>query len=224
MMKRAFSDTAMVAGYAEGTRRRVPGLDDLHRMAMLLLAERADETARILVVGAGGGMELKSFADAQPRWTFVGIDPSKQMLDLARETLGPLLRRVELLDGHAHTAPPGPFDGATCLLTLHFLPPDERLQMLREIRQRLKPGAQVVVAHHSYPSGSDFRQWLSRSVAFAGGPDADFEQARASADNMADQLHVLSEEDDEAIFVEAGFSQVALFYAGFSFRGWVACA
>ena len=218
-----FSDPAMVASYAESTPRRVPGFTDLHRMAMLLLAERAPETADILVVGAGGGLELKAFAEAQPHWTFVGVDPSAEMLDLARRILGPLQSRVELQQGYIDAAPAGPFDGATCLLTLHFVTKDERLRTLREIHRRLKPGAALVVAHHSIPEDGDFARWFARSVAFSGGSSADIARASASA-ATAERLPVLSFDEEEAILRTAGFSNVALFYAGLSFRGWVAAA
>jgi tRNA (cmo5U34)-methyltransferase len=91
-----FTDPAMIAGYAEATPRKVPGFADLHRMAMILLAEHASETANILVIGAGGGLELKAFAEAQVRWRFVGIDPSAAMLDLASRILESLQTRVQL--------------------------------------------------------------------------------------------------------------------------------
>ena len=74
-----FSNPAMVASYADEAPRKVPGLADLHRMAMLLLSERAQQAAHILVVGAGGGMELKAMAEAQREWVFTGIDPSAAM-------------------------------------------------------------------------------------------------------------------------------------------------
>jgi tRNA (cmo5U34)-methyltransferase len=217
-----FIDPATVARYAESTPRKVPGFADLHRMAMVLLAEHAPEAASILVVGAGGGLELKAFAEAQREWRFVGVDPSLEMLDLARRILGPLEQRVELHHGYADTAPPGPYDGATCLLTLHFLGRDERLRALGEIRRRLKPGAPLVVAHHSYPEGDELCRWLSRSIAFAGAPRVDFAAASVSASAMASRLPILSVDEDEAVIREAGFSEVALFYAGFTFRGWVA--
>lgn len=146
-----FRDPAVVAGYAEGTPRRVPGFADLHLMTLVLLSERAPDAARILVLGAGGGLELKTFAAARPNWTFVGVDPSGPMLDLARRTVGALMPQVELVPGYADDAPPGPFDGATCLLTLHFLRRPERVQVLRALHRRLKPGAPLVVAHHSAP-------------------------------------------------------------------------
>ncbi len=220
----AFADPGLVSGYVEGTPRKVPGFADLHRMAMLLLAERAPESADILVLGAGGGLELKAFAEAQPNWSFVGVDPSAAMLDLACQVLAPLQARVDLCRGYVDAAPQGPFDGATCLLTLHFLARDERLHTLREIRQRLKPRAPLIIAHHSYPGDGDPSTWLERSAAFAGGPGVDFSQARVSGAKMAEFLPLLSGNEEEAVLREAGFSDVALFYAGFSFRGWVSRA
>lgn len=223
-MMQPFTDPAMVARYVQDTPRKVPGFADLHRMAMLLLAERAPATANILVVGAGGGLEIKAFAEAQAQWRFVGVDPSIEMLNLARHIIERHQSRIALLHGYVETAPPGPFDGATCLLTLHFLAKDERLRVLREIRRRLKPGAPFAVAHHSHPVGADLRRWLSWSTEFASGPCLDFEQAQVSASLMAERLSILSVDEDEALLCEAGFSGVALFYAGFSFRGWIATA
>ena len=59
------SDPAAVSSYAERTARIVPGIAGLHRMAGVLLAERAPADARILALGAGGGLELKAFAEMQ---------------------------------------------------------------------------------------------------------------------------------------------------------------
>jgi MmyB-like transcription regulator ligand binding domain len=56
----AFSDPQKVAQYADGPRRFVPGFADLHRMTGILLAERASRSAKVLVLGAGGGLELQA--------------------------------------------------------------------------------------------------------------------------------------------------------------------
>ena len=87
--RRMFSDPVAVARYLDGPRRFVPGLADLHRMTGILLAERAPADARVLVLGAGGGLELKALAEAHPGWRFVGVDPAGPMLALAKQTLGP---------------------------------------------------------------------------------------------------------------------------------------
>lgn len=94
--------------------------------------------------------------------------PSAEMLKAAEVTLGSLASRAELIEGYVDTAPEGPFDGATCLLTLHFLPAEERLHTLGQLRRRLKPGAPLVVAHHSFPqTGREKLRWLERYAAFA---------------------------------------------------------
>jgi tRNA (cmo5U34)-methyltransferase len=216
-----FADTSAISTYVENTTRKVPGLRDLHRMTMLLLAEHAPGAAHILIVGAGGGMETRALAEAQPDWSFTGVDPSPAMLDLARRTLAPVGERVELLEGTVDQAPLGPFDGATCLLTLHHIARDERLQTLREIRQRLKPGASLVVAEHSAP-GPDPERWMMRSVAFGDRTAIDWAKASATARTMTERLPLLTPVEEEDLLREAGYSDVALFYAAFSFRGWVA--
>jgi tRNA (cmo5U34)-methyltransferase len=122
----------------------VPGLADLHRMVMLLLAEQVPEPAHILVAGAGGGMETRVMAEARPTWRFTGVDPSAAMLDLARDVVKPFADRVSLVEGTVDQLPADPFDGATCLLTFHYLDRNERRQTLQEIRRRLKPAAHLV--------------------------------------------------------------------------------
>jgi tRNA (cmo5U34)-methyltransferase len=220
-----FSDPHAVARYAEGPPRLVPGFADLQRMVMLLLAERAPDDARVLVLGAGGGLEIKAFAEARAGWSFDGVDPSAAMIDLAKTTLGPLAARTQLHHGFIDSAPDGPFDAATCILTLHFVERDERLRTLKEVRRRLKPAAPFAVAHFSFPQGSGDRDlWLARYAAFAvasGVEPAQAENARAA---IAARLPILAPEDDEQLLRDAGFSGVNLFYAGFAFRGWVAYA
>lgn len=216
-----FMNTAAVASYADDAPRKVPGLTDLHRMAMLLLAEKAPDAAHMLVLAAGGGMETKAMAEARPGWRFTGVDPSPAMLDLARQALTPFADRVDLLEGTIDQAPAGPFDGATFLFTLHFLDRSERLRTLREIRRRLKPDARLVIAHHSAP-GLDPERWMTRSIAFGDRTELDWSKAAATGKMMAERLALLAPADEEGLLREAGFLDVALFYAAFSFRGWVA--
>lgn len=214
-----FTDPEAVARYAEGPVRQVPGFHALQRMAGLLLAEDVPADGQVLVLGAGGGLEIKAFAEAERGWRFCGVDPSAEMLALAEGTLGPLMSRVELHHGYIEGAPPGQFDGATCLLTLHFLPEEERRRTVAEVRARLRPGAPFVVAHHSFPQHPEEREtWLTRYAAFAGVPAT---QVRSTVTAMIERLPALSPEQDEAILRDAGFVHVSLFYAAFTFRGWV---
>ena len=115
----AFSGPQAASGYAERTARLVPGLADLHRMSALLLAERVPEDGHVLVLGAGGGLELKAFAESQPHWRFTGVDPSPEMLELARATLSPLgsawifSRAMSMMRPWARST--GRFDSLLCI-------------------------------------------------------------------------------------------------------------
>jgi tRNA (cmo5U34)-methyltransferase len=218
-----FSDPQAVARYAEGPVRQVPGFHALQQMAALLLAEVVPKEGHVLVLGAGGGLELKAFAERQLEWRFVGVDPSAEMLKLARATLGTLASRVELHEGYIDSAPTGPFDGATCLLTLHFLTAEERLHSLKELRSRLKPGAPLITAHHSFPQADGGKiRWLGRYAAFAASSGVPEMNAKNAIEAMSSRLPLLSPEEDVALLREAGFDAIELFYAAFTFRGWVA--
>ena len=218
MNENPFGLSQLVAHYADGPPRMVPGFAGLQRMTWLLLKERAPSEARILVLGAGGGLELKFLAEAETSWVFEGVDPAQPMLDLAARILGPLNNRVPLTLGRIETAGQGPFHGATCLLTFHFIPLEERRRTLQEIQRRLRPGAPLVIAHLSIPE-QNRHQWISRYLAFSGAPDNDETRSR-----LETQLTILTPDQDEALLQEAGFHNISLFYTGFTFRGWVAYA
>ncbi|MCI4591080.1 methyltransferase domain-containing protein [Sphingobium sp. BYY-5] len=221
----SFNDPEHAKRYGDGPQLFVPGFADLHRMTTIALAERAPRDARVLVLGAGGGLELRAMAQAQPGWTFLGVDPAKAMLDEAARVLGPDADRVTFCEGYIDDAPEGPFDGATCLLTLHFLEPTERARTVRELHRRLKPGAAFVAAHSSFPQDDGQRaRWLSRYAAFALASGAPSDQVEKMCETVDAHVPMLSPEEDEAILREAGFSDVELFYAGFTWRGWVSYA
>ena len=221
----AFSDPVAVAKYADGPPRFVPGLDALHRMCGLLLAERAPADARVLVVGTGGGLELKALAEAHPAWTFVGVDPAAEMLRQAERALGPMADRVELVEGYIDDVDAGGFDAATCLLTLHFLDNAERRRTAAAIRGRMQRGAPFVAAHGSFPQGAGERDlWLDRYAAFAMSSGVDADKALGARAAVAASVNMIDPEADAAILRDAGFTDVALFYAAFTWRGWVATA
>jgi tRNA (cmo5U34)-methyltransferase len=61
-------NAAHANAYAEGPPRQVPGFAGLHRMTSMLLAERDPTQGQVLVLGTGGGLELKALADDHADW------------------------------------------------------------------------------------------------------------------------------------------------------------
>jgi tRNA (cmo5U34)-methyltransferase len=113
-----------------------------------LLEGRAE--ASLLYVGLGTGAELVPYTRFDvPGWRFTGVDPSDAMLAVARGRLEAegLLSRTHLHVGELSTLPRGPlFDGAQMMGVLHHVEGEEaRLELLREVARRLKPGAPLVL-------------------------------------------------------------------------------
>lgn len=213
------------AGYIEGARRNVPGLDGLHRMTAQLLAEHVPANGRVLVVGAGGGLELKALAEQHPGWSFDGVDPSADMLVLAKETTANSANRIRLHQGDIHVAPDGPYDGAVCLLVFHHISPNERRLALHGIHKRLRPRSPLVLAHVSFPQSEPDRSlWIDRHIKFGAIADMDVEGRNAARTGMKERLFISPPEEEEACLREAGFNGITPFFQAFSFRGWVAYA
>lgn len=211
--------------YIEGPPRMVPGYDGLLRMTGMLFAEQILQEGRILVLGAGGGLELKAFGNSYPKWMFDGVDPSAEMLKLAASTAAKHVDRINFHEGTIEVAPEGPFDAASCILVFHHIPLEQRLDILKQVRRRLKPGAPFVIAHVSFSQIEPERsQWIARHVAFGVPDGTNLAHLEHSRQAIASRLSVLSPEQDQAMLCEAGFSNISLFYAGFSFKGWVAYA
>jgi tRNA (cmo5U34)-methyltransferase len=224
-VKPSVFDARAASSYAERSPRQVPGYSSLHRMVSLLLAERTPQDGRVLVLGAGGGQELKAMAEAHPGWSFDGVDPSSEMLRLAVQVAGPDAARMRFHRGYIDDAPGGPFDAATSILTFHFISHDQRLETLKQMRRRLRVGAPFVLVHLSFPQTEPERSiWIDRHVAYGlsnGLEPADAKRARQA---ISSGLTILSPEEDVAMLRLAGFSNASLFYAGLSIRGWVAYA
>jgi tRNA (cmo5U34)-methyltransferase len=228
MTQSHYEDPDFVRQYAQGPTAFVPAYEHMQRMAAQLIRERISSTGKVLVLGAGGGLELETFASRCPQWTFVGVEPAEEMLKAAKDRVlqAGASERVDWHHGYIFDAPPGPFDAATCLLTLHFVPDDgAKEQTLAEIRRRLKPGAPFVLVDLCIDLASpDAATALDRYREFALESGADLERVESTCGRLVNVLKLVSAARDEALLGIAGFSQVELFYAGLSWRGWRAIA
>ncbi len=222
-----FADPEVAKGYAEGGPQNiVPGFEAMHRMVVQLISESAPGDGRVLVLGAGGGLELKAFLAARPGWRLTGVDPSAVMLDQAKITLGEDASLVELVEGYIPDAPDGPFDAVTCLLTLHFLPDDgTKLAALQSIRSRLKPGGRFALVDSCIDRRApDVQVRLDRYARYALDSGFEAELVDKIVDDIGTKLNAVTMAREEELLSDAGFVDVDLFYAGLSWRGWIAAA
>ena len=153
-MLASFKDPETARRYGDGPRRFMPGMDDLHSHdgdpAGRGVRRRMGVCWCSAPVAAWSCGPWHKPIQAGRSWASI---PAAAMLDEARRLLGPDAARVTFCEGYIDDAPDGPFDAATCLLTLHFLNVEERTRAARELHRRLKPGGPFVAAHGSFPQG-----------------------------------------------------------------------
>jgi len=219
---------ALTANYERAPRLFIPAYDASHAMAAVLLKDHVCDGGHIMVVGAGGGVELSVFARECAGWKFTAIDPSHEMLKLARmkaESTG-ALARVSWVQGTVDDAPRERHDAATAFLSLSFIPDDgHRLQTLREIHSRLKPGAYfLMITHCTDKNAPRYEDDLRVYAAFARRSGATEEMIEAALRMQRETLHPVSREREEEMLADAGFYDIEIFYAGLMVCGWIARA
>ncbi len=225
-MAGSFEDQKRVEAYvAQGPRVFLPGFDVLQVLMRQLMEERLGDNANILCLGAGGGTEIATLRAGHPGWMFLGVDPSAEMNRAAEDLLGDDAN-VTIQTGLIFDAPPGPFDGATFMLALHFIPDDGgKLDTLKALHGRLKPGAPLFLANHcNDKTAPDSETWFDRQNAFAlkNGLDADY--AREQRKRFTSSLKSVGPARDEALMREVGFKDISLVFAALSWRAWLATA
>ncbi|RYZ42812.1 MAG: class I SAM-dependent methyltransferase [Myxococcaceae bacterium] len=117
--------------------------------AAMASALKGNDAASVLCVGVGTAQELLPYARyGAPTWRFTGTDTSPHMLAVARERLSSTSMgdRMRLHEGTLHDLPTSaPFDGAQMVGVLHHVGASRRLELLREVVGRLKPGAPFII-------------------------------------------------------------------------------
>lgn len=127
---------------------------------------------RVLEIGIGSGLNLP-FYDATRVSHVWGLDPSKEMWDLARERTAGLLFSVEFVEGFAETMPLESGCADTVLITYTLCTIPAVVDAVIDARRVLKPGGKLVFCEHGKAPDANVRKWQNRLNStwqyFAGG-------------------------------------------------------
>jgi len=221
-------NSKMAAVYEKNTRISIPTYDSLFAMVQSYYRVKLGEkAASLLVIGAGGGNELSAWGPSNPTWTFTGVDPSEEMLKIAKHKvveLG-LESRVSLIQGTTDDLPQpdSNFDAASCILVLHFINNvQEKLKLLGSIKDKLKLGAPFVLVS-AYGNRDDSELQARLNVWKSFWIDAGLESSEV--DEMVSggitKLSLLPEKQIEGLLAESGFTKITRFYSTGLMAGWI---
>lgn len=222
-----FSTTGFFSSEAaEAYDRRNAGLrpisEALHFLMRLALIDLPAD-ARVLCVGVGTGAEILSLAAACPGWTFVGVDPSAEMLEVGRRRLekAGMMDRVELIHGYLDDVAETGFDAVLALLVAHFIKRSERPAFYAAVHDRLRAGGRFLSAEISgdldrpeFPAM--LADWEQVQTLMGATP----ESLARLPEMLRDVLTVLPPEETERLWRNAGFALPVPFFQAFMIRGW----
>ncbi len=205
-------------------RKLVPDYERIHELAVAQLGVALDNNTRILVVGAGTCTEVLRLADFEPEWSFTAVEPSAPMVEQAKAHVdaaglnGAVTFHSSTLDSLDDQ---GPFDGATAILMMQFLPADAKANLFEDIGRRLKPGAPFVLCHPIGDPASDehvmhmasWREHIERAMP---------ERADEIYANVEDTLHFISEDAQAEMMSKSGFHAPVRFHTRNVFGAWIA--
>ena len=91
-----------VEEYDSAIRSFCGAYEEIFKLSYCCLKASLPKRARVLVVGAGTGMEITEFAPLSPDWSFHGVDPSAKMLSLARKKISEkkIRNKIRLMQGY----------------------------------------------------------------------------------------------------------------------------
>lgn len=210
--------------------RIVPGIEGLYEVLLALCEQRLADNEPVLISGVGGGRELAALAGSSRQFRITGVDPSRSMLDVARDHLAHEANdRVVLTQGVVDDLPiEQSFAAATSILIMHFLPDDgSKLDYLRAIRTRLRPGASYFHSDVSITGPSELHS-LGPAITYRG-------QALGLPQNVwsipevfgqnglaSDPTMIVDPSRVEALLGEAGFRVLAMPHRCMWFTSWLA--
>ncbi|WP_253298884.1 class I SAM-dependent methyltransferase [Paenibacillus barcinonensis] len=215
-------DTADLCRYEQSISLKIPGYDHMHHMMEKLLAASITDNndIHILVTGAGGGKELTLLGASHREWQLTGMDTSIQMLKLAQQKAeeAGITARTILLQGTIENLPEAAlYDGATCMLMLHFIQGMEaKKTFLKHLSQKLKPGAPLIIAAVNADLASPvypvmmqaWREHMLQAGIFA-------EEWERFAASLGEQSDPVSGGLMVQLLAECGFSRMTRFFGAF---------
>lgn len=194
-----FNDTADIWDKKFGVESDDPFYQAVARPIPMTQAE-----VDILDLGCGTGIQLEFVFSRAPNAKVTAIDLAPKMLEQLRSKFDSFAAQLKLVQGSLLDFPLGEdeYDYAISTLTMHHLPPEEKVRVYKKVRNALRPAGLYIEGDQSNSSEGEketlywFNRWISN---LPGGNRAEW--------NYDITLSVATQ---NRLLREAGFSDVQL--------------
>lgn len=185
------------------------------------LIELEQPTAKnVLVVGCGTGNELLSLSKYKDSWNVTGVDPSPDMVKIAREKLKQYSEVTIIQNEVNQLSSDKKYDVATLFLVLHFMKDDgTKKALLQNIYDRLEQGATFLLLDiFGAKDEFTFNLKLLEKLLPAEVEGMIIKDRIAS---MPERIFPVSEERLSVLLQEVGFTKPIRFFQSAIYGGWI---
>jgi len=198
-------------------------------MSYSFLKSKLNNNAKILIAGAGTGEEICNFIKRNPQWELTGVDPSKDILEIAGNKLSKLNlnnSKINLINCYIDDLPEKQiYDAATSILVMHFLDDNgEKQNFINSISKRIKKNAQFILVDgfgekNTYNFNNTINAWKEFAVSMGVAKDI----VESGFNNQILKLiKFVPENRITELLKNAGFHKISKFFTGFLYGGWIA--
>lgn len=222
-------DEKVASVFDDMLERSVPLYPEVQRMAVELAVRFLADGATVYDIGCSSGSTLAGIAEAVPpgqKIQLVGIEPSAAMREHAAKKLAPagLVHSVEFW--------PKPVEEYECLpdaqvivmlYTLQFLRPMLRPQLMRTLYHSLRPGGCLIFAEKIIASDPGLRRvFIDLYHDYKGRNGYSGTEIARKREALENVLIPYTDEENQAMLREAGFSQRERLFQWYNFAAYIA--
>lgn len=216
--------TAEIAQKYDDVNRKLSAIKDCLHLLLTLVFKPLPDQARVLCVGVGTGSEILALAKVFPQWTFVGLDPSENMLNVCRERIqsAGLANRCDLVHGYIQDLPHDiPFDAALSILVGHFIPHKDKLSYFQTITSHLKQDGRLANVEVSFDLNSAeyplmLEAWKQVQLLMGAPP----ESIANLPHQLKETLSISAPAEMEVLLKQSGVALPIRFFQSFMICGW----
>ena len=217
---------AVVDVFPDMIQRSVPGYGTVVRMTGVLTEQYAKEGTHVYDLGCSLGESIRAaeLAIGDRACQLVGVDNSPAMIEKVRAEMPP---RSEIM-WHLSDITQMDFKTASVVImnfTLQFIPINERLKLLKQIRSSMVPGGLLILSEKLTMPDAEMNELMvnlhhdfKRSQGYSG---LEIAQKRDAIDNV---LIPETAEVHRIRLTEAGFSRSSVWFQCLNFASFIAIA
>jgi tRNA (cmo5U34)-methyltransferase len=204
----------------------LPGYNLMHEIVATYLRVILPQTSNILVIGAGTGIDMLTLIDHGPRWQITGLEPSREMFQIACEKIESIqlpqrlrLECCKVEDFIDATV----YDVAVVSLVLQLYPDDgAKRDLLQTVARHVKPkGCIVVIDSFGDCESPHFDQTVNALKVLTTRMGFTEDEANKDIESVKQRFYLVPEERIRSVLTEAGIVCVEQIFRAFITGVWI---